>query len=117
MNNVSLTYFDSKPIRLDKFIADNIEEVSRNAVISLIETGNVLVNQKTVAKSYKLKQNDIVNITIPDPVFDKAEPENIPLDIVYEDNDLLVVNKPKGMVVHPAPGNYRGTLVHALLSH
>lgn len=117
MNNVSLTYFDSKPIRLDKFIADNIEEVSRNAVISLIETGNVSVNQKTVAKSYKLKQNDVVNITIPDPVFDKAEPENIPLDIVYEDNDLLVVNKPKGMVVHPAPGNYSGTLVNALLYH
>ena len=117
MDKISLVYCESESIRLDKFIGDNVEELSRSAVSSLISEGLITVNQKTVSKSYKLKTNDEIEVCLPEPVEDNAQPENIPLDIVYEDDDLLVVNKPKGMVVHPAPGNYSGTLVNALLYH
>lgn len=107
---------DSKN-RIDKFLADNIEEITRSVAAQLIEKGNVKVNDKHINKNYKLKTSDIIEITIPDPVEYEAKAENIELDIVYEDDDLIVVNKPKGMVVHPAAGNYSGTLVNALLYH
>lgn len=103
--------------RIDKFLADNIDEITRSAVAQLIEKGNVKVNDKLINKNYKLKLSDSIEITIPDPVEYEAKAENIELDIVYEDDDLIVVNKPKGMVVHPAAGNYSGTLVNALLYH
>jgi 23S rRNA pseudouridine1911/1915/1917 synthase len=103
--------------RIDKFLADNIEEITRSVAAQLIEKGNVKVNDKHINKNYKLKTSDIIEITIPDPVEYEAKAENIELDIVYEDDDLIVVNKPKGMVVHPAAGNYSGTLVNALLYH
>ena len=102
-------------IRIDKFLSDNIEECSRSMIVQIIEEQNVLVNGKNCNKKYKVKENDFIEITIPDPVEYIAKAENIPLDIVYEDEDLLVVNKNKGMVVHPAAGNYEGTLVNALL--
>lgn len=117
MNEISLEYLEAENCRLDKFVADNVGSLSRSACSLLVTEGQILVNNLRVSKSYKLKTGDSVLIKIPDPVSDKAEPENIPLDIVYEDDDLLVVNKPKGMVVHPAPGNYTGTLVNALLYH
>lgn len=104
-------------VRLDKFLAGNVPDITRSALVNLIANGNVLVNNAGIAKNYKLRQNDIVTVTVPDPVEYEAKAENIPLDIVYEDEDLLVVNKPKGMVVHPATGNYEGTLVNALLYH
>ena len=104
-------------IRLDKFLSSADIELSRNAAVSLIENGNVTVNGSVVNKKFKLNIDDIVIINIPDPVPYEAKAEDIPLDIVYEDNDLLVVNKPKGMVVHPAAGNYDGTLVNALHFH
>lgn len=103
--------------RIDKFLADNIENVTRSSIANLIDNGEISVNNKSIAKNYKLRLYDIINVTIPDPVPYEAKAENIPLDIIYEDNDLLVVNKPKGMVVHPAAGNYEGTLVNALLYH
>lgn len=103
--------------RIDKFLADNIDEITRSAVAQLIEKGNVKVNDKLINKNYKLKLSDSIEITIPDPVEYEAKAEDIELDIVYEDDDLIVVNKPKGMVVHPAVGNYSGTLVNALLYH
>ena len=103
--------------RIDKYISDNIAELTRSAVQGLIEKGLVLVNGKEVSKNCKLKSGDEVSVEIPDPEPMDAVPEDIPLDIVYEDDDLLVVNKPKGMVVHPAHGNYTGTLVNALLHH
>ena len=103
--------------RIDKYISDNIAELTRSAVQGLIEKGLVLVNGKEVSKNCKLKAGDEVSVEIPEPEPMDAVPEDIPLDIVYEDNDLLVVNKPKGMVVHPAHGNYTGTLVNALLHH
>ena len=104
-------------VRLDKFIADADIGVSRSAAAALIESGGVSLNGKGANKKQKLKENDEVTVQIPDPVPHEAKAENIPLDIVYEDSDLLVVNKPKGMVVHPAAGNYDGTLVNALLYH
>ncbi|MBQ7504060.1 MAG: RluA family pseudouridine synthase [Ruminococcus sp.] len=104
-------------VRIDKFLSDEIEELTRSALVNLITNGNVKVNNKEVSKNYKLKSGDNIAVSVPEPVEYEAEAENIPLDIVYEDNDLLVVNKPKGMVVHPAAGNYTGTLVNALLYH
>ncbi len=108
---------DDAGIRIDKYITDNIAELTRSAVQGLCESGGVSVNGKSTAKNYKLREGDVISVTIPDPQPMDAVPENIPLDIVYEDADLLVVNKPKGMVVHPAHGNYTGTLVNALLYH
>ena len=103
--------------RLDKFISESADGLTRSAAVKLIEDGCCTVNGKSVAKNYKLKSGDNVIIEIPDAAEVDILPENIPLDIVYEDNDLLVVNKPKGMVVHPAPGHYSGTLVNALMYH
>ena len=102
--------------RLDAFIAENTD-ISRSRAVKLIDSGNVLLNGNTANKKASLKQGDRVEVTLPDAVPLEAKPENIPLDIIYEDSDLLVVNKPKGMVVHPAAGNYEGTLVNALLAH
>lgn len=103
--------------RIDKFISVNVEELSRSASAALIDSGSVTVNGKNIAKNYKTRIGDQITVNVPEPKELETEPENIPLDIVYEDSDLLVVNKPKGMVVHPAPGNYSGTLVNALLYH
>ena len=103
--------------RIDKFLSSAIENMSRSAAQKLIDDGNVRVNFLIVSKNYKVKTGDKVAVVVPEPKVLEAKPENIPLDIRYEDSDLLVVNKPKGMVVHPAAGNYDGTLVNALLYH
>lgn len=102
--------------RLDVYVSE-IAEISRSRAVSLIEAENVLLNGKTASKNAKLNFGDTISVTLPDLEAPKAEPENIPIDIVYEDDDLLVVNKPKGMVVHPAAGHYSGTLVNAILWH
>jgi len=103
--------------RIDKFLSVLVSDSSRNSIQKLIENGKVLVNGVTVNKKYKVSADDEI-VMMPNELKPlDAEPENIPLDIVYEDDDLLVVNKPRGMVVHPAPGNYSGTLVNALLYH
>lgn len=104
--------------RLDKLLAEAVgEALTRTAAANYIESGLALVNGKTAAKNYKVKSGDSIVLEIPEAVEIDIQPENIPLDIVYEDKDLLVVNKPKGMVVHPAPGHYSGTLVNALMYH
>ncbi|MEE0952690.1 MAG: RluA family pseudouridine synthase, partial [Ruminococcus sp.] len=108
---------ESAGVRLDKFLADAGLELSRSMAVTLIENGNVTVNGKPCSKKQKLSAGDTVDVTVPDAEPYEAKAEQIPLDIVYEDADLLVVNKPKGMVVHPAAGNYEGTLVNALLWH
>ena len=107
----------SAGVRIDKYLTENLDGFTRSAVSRLIDDDNVVVNGKAVHKNYKLKANDSINVFVPDAVPLEATAENIPLDIVYEDDDLLVVNKPKDMVVHPAAGNYTGTLVNALLYH
>lgn len=103
--------------RLDKWLAEQMEDMTRSAVQNLIQAGMVSRGGKPLAKSAKLNPGDEITVTLPEVRRLELEPENIPLDIVYEDDDLLVVNKPKGMVVHPAPGNPDGTLVNALLHH
>ncbi len=102
--------------RLDSFLKEKTD-LSRSAVAKLIEDGQVTVFGNATNKKYALKQGDEVEIIIPEPEESEILPENIPLDILYEDADILVINKPSGMVVHPAPGNYTGTLVNALLYH
>ena len=104
-------------LRIDKFLSEQIGDRSRSFISNLIKEGNVIVNGKAVSKSYVIKENDIIKATVPEAVEYIAEAENIPLDVVYEDADLIVINKPKGMVVHPAAGNYSGTLVNALMYH
>ena len=103
--------------RIDRFLSGEDTGLSRSALQALVAEGHVQCNGKTVAKSLKLKAGDTVLLEIPDAKPIEAVPQDIPLDIVYEDDHLLVVNKPKGMVVHPAPGNPDGTLVNALLWH
>ena len=102
--------------RIDRFVT-NATGQSRSLVVKLIESGAVTVNGAAVGKNYKMRVCDTVEVEIPEPVSDEAVAENIPLDVVYEDNDIIVINKPKGMIVHPATGIYTGTLVNALLYH
>lgn len=102
--------------RADKYICESTD-LSRSFTAALLENGGCLVNGAMCKKNYRLKDGDILELAVPDAEEPEILPENIPLDIVYEDSDLLVVNKPKGMVVHPAPGHYTGTLVNALMFH
>ena len=103
--------------RLDKLVAEELPELTRSAVQNLISQGLVFCNGEPVLKSARPVRGDRITVRIPEPKVLDVEAENIPLEIVYEDADLLVVNKPKGMVVHPAPGHNGGTLVNALLYH
>ncbi len=108
---------DDSGRRIDLVLAEKLEGCSRSFAARLIEDGLVLAGGKIVAKNYKAKAGEEIEVFIPEPRALELKAEEIPLDIVYEDEDLLVVNKPKGMVVHPAAGNYDGTLVNALLNH
>lgn len=106
-----------KGTRIDKFLSEKFEGKSRSYIQGLIEEESILVNNKKVKSNYKLKENDEIKVFMKEPKELEVEAENIPIDIIYEDSDVIVVNKAKGMVVHPAPGNYNGTLVNALLYH
>ena len=103
--------------RCDRFLAGKLPDLSRSRIQELIAEGAVLIDGKPVKSSRKLMEGEKVEIRIPDPQVLEIRPEAIPLDILYEDNDLLIVNKPKGMTVHPAPGHPNGTLVNAVLYH
>ena len=116
INNIVVSE-DDELIRIDKYLSLTSEELTRNRIQGLINDGNVTVNGKAVKSNYKVKENDRIELLIPDAVPADIPAENIPLNIVYEDDDILIVNKPKGMVVHPAPGHYTGTLVNALMYH
>ena len=118
MNKIVITVpEEADGARADKFLAEAIDHLTRSALQKLISAGNVEIDGKVIAKSRVLKEGEDISVLIPDAVFLDVEAENIPLNIYYEDDDLLVVYKPKGMVVHPAPGNHNGTLVNALLWH
>ena len=108
---------EEKGRRLDQFLADQLEELTRSAAQRLAEEEHVLLNGKPLKKNYKMTGCETLEVHLPDPEPIDAVPQNIPLDIAYEDEDLLVINKPKGMVVHPAPGNPDGTVVNAVLYH
>lgn len=103
--------------RIDKFLSEAMVDKSRSYIQGLVEKGNVKVNGRIVKSNYKVKEEDEIELIIPDPVGLEIKGEDIPLNILYEDNDVLVVDKPQGMVVHPAAGNYNGTLVNAILNH
>ena len=108
---------ESKNQRLDAFLASSLDGLTRSQATRLIESSEVAVNGRAVSKSYKLAGGEDVAVTLPEPEPVEAVPQDIPLDVVYEDADVIVVNKPSGMVVHPAPGHPDGTLVNALLYH
>ena len=108
---------ESKNQRLDAFLASSLDGLTRSQATRLIERGEVAVNGRAVSKSYKLAGGEDIAVTLPEPEPVEAVPQDIPLDVVYEDADVIVVNKPSGMVVHPAPGHPDGTLVNALLYH
>ncbi len=105
-------------LRIDRFLMDRLPNVSRNKVQEGIKDGFVLVNEREVKPNYKVRPNDVITVSLPEPPRDtEVVPEDIPLEIIYEDDDLLVVNKVAGMVVHPAYNNWSGTLVNALVHH
>lgn len=109
---------EDKGKRLDSFVSENIEEITRSYLKVLIDNGNVSIEGQIKIKSgQKIKGNEVIKVCIPEPEELNVEPENIPIDIVYEDKYLIVINKSSDMVVHPAPGNYNGTLVNAILYH
>lgn len=106
------------PLRVDKFLMNLIENTTRNKIQQAAESGSILVNDLPVKSNYKVKAGDVVRLVLAHPTYEQLlTPENIPLDIVFEDDQLLVINKPAGMVVHPGHGNYSGTLVNALAYH
>jgi 23S rRNA pseudouridine1911/1915/1917 synthase len=105
-------------LRIDKFLMHRVENASRNRIQNAIDAGNVLVNDKVIKASYRVKPQDVISVVLPHPPRDtEVYPENLPIEIVYEDNDVLIVNKAAGMVVHPGYNNYTGTLVNALVYH
>ena len=121
LNNNSILVFEQadydEDVRLDKFLVENFPDYSRSKLQDLVKKGYVLVNKKNEKNNYILKDEDEIEINFPLVVSSPIEKEDIPLDIVYEDSDIIVVNKPSGMVTHPAVGNKHGTLVNALLFH
>lgn len=108
---------DASGIRIDSYIAAALKDISRSYIHKLIDDGQILVGENKVKSNYKIKLKDVISVNIPAPVELDVNAEDIELDILYEDEDIIVVNKPQGMVVHPAAGNYSGTLVNALLKH
>ncbi|WP_105619628.1 RluA family pseudouridine synthase [Vallitalea okinawensis] len=103
--------------RIDQFLSLQLNDLSRSYIQKLIKKDKVLVNDKSTKANYKCRLDDCIYVEIPEPEVLNIEPENIPLEMIYEDQDIAVVNKPQGMVVHPAPGHFSGTLVNALLYH
>jgi 23S rRNA pseudouridine1911/1915/1917 synthase len=108
---------DNHNTRIDKFVSKWLPDISRSRIQNLITDQYILVNNNVIKSNYKIKEHDVITMIIPKPVDSEILPEDIPLDILYEDDDLLVVNKPKNMVVHPARGHYTNTLVNALMYH
>ena len=114
---IEMTVGENVGIRLDKYLADQLTDYTRSFIQKQIEQEGVKVNNQIVNNKYKVKNGDQIEICIPDPIDVDIVAEDIPIDIVYEDEDVMVINKPQDMVVHPAPGNYTGTLVNGLLFH
>lgn len=104
-------------IRIDKYLSDNMEDISRSYLQKLLKDKSITVNNKAIKANYKVQEGDIVSVSVPEPEEPDILPEEIPLDILYEDDSLMVVNKPKDMVVHPSAGHTSGTLVNAVLFH
>ena len=103
--------------RIDKYLSQELEDVSRSRIQKLLDDGDITVDDKCVKSNYKLNGTEHITITIPELIVPQILPENIPLNIIYEDDDVILIDKPKGMVVHPAAGHYTGTVVNALMYH
>lgn len=116
MNNFIVTS-EYVGLRIDKYLSIVLSDFSRTRISQLIDEGNVFVNEKEAKGSYKVKENDDIKVNIPEVKELEIKKEDIPLDIVYEDNDILIINKPQGMVVHPSNGHFEHTLVNAILYH
>lgn len=118
MENLSFNIIiEEEGQRIDKYLSNKIEDKSRSFIQGLIDEEKVKANGKIIKSNYKIKRNDFIEVEMPEPVELNVSPEKMNLDILYEDEDVLVVNKDKGVVVHPAPGNYTGTLVNGILYH
>ena len=117
MNNTFIVDDEDFDIRIDKYLSVLLKNSSRTHIQKLLKSENILVDGKPCKANYKVQAGDRITVEIPEPVEANIEPENIPIDIIYEDDDILIVNKPKDMVVHPAPGHYSGTLVNAVMYH
>lgn len=118
METITFEIFqDDAGERIDVFLSENCEEISRSYIKKLIDNGNILLNEKTTRSGYFLKVGDLITMQIPDPIDMNLQPQNIPLNIVFEDEYFAIINKPQGMVVHPGNGVCDGTLVNALLYH
>ena len=117
MDNLFIVDDTADNIRIDKYLKELLPDESRSYIQKLLKNGHILVNNSICKPNYKVKGDDRIQIDIPEPVEANIKAENIPLDIIYEDNDVIIVNKPKEMVVHPAPGNYSATLVNGLMYH
>ncbi|MCF0107871.1 MAG: RluA family pseudouridine synthase [Bacilli bacterium] len=116
MKTFTVTYIEAD-LRLDKVLVGFMKDKSRTYVSKLIDDGNVLVNGEVARPSLKVRENDVINVEIPEDKPLEIKSENIPLDVVYEDSDILIINKPQGMVVHPSHGHWEHTLVNAVLAH
>ena len=112
-----ITVDDNTGKRLDVFLCSQLPELSRARIQSLLKSGDILVNDTVVKAKYSIQVGDLITVIIPDPTPEEAQPEDIPIDVIYEDEELIVINKDSGLVVHPAAGNLTGTLVNALLFH
>ncbi|MGL4521935.1 MAG: RluA family pseudouridine synthase [Bacilli bacterium] len=108
---------EAKSERIDKYVCAQLEDATRSNVQNWLQNGDITVNEMIVRANYKVKVGDVITFTLPEVKEAEIEPENIPLDVVYEDDDVVVVNKPRGLVVHPGNGNTSGTLVNALMYH
>ncbi|SHH35344.1 23S rRNA pseudouridine1911/1915/1917 synthase [Caloranaerobacter azorensis DSM 13643] len=117
MDIIELVVEDDIGERVDSYLAKKLEEVSRSYIKKLIKDGHIKVNNLQVKPKYVVNKGDVITVKLPEPEKLELIPQDLPIEIVYEDEDVAVVNKPRGMVVHPAPGNYSGTLVNALLYH
>lgn len=117
MEQFSFVVSDQDSGRLDKVVTNHYPDLTRSKIQNLIKQEQILVNQAPTTNRYKVSENDVIDVTLPNPVEVSVKPEKMNLDIVFEDDDVIVVNKPQGMVVHPAPGHENGTLVNGLLDH
>lgn len=117
MEQFSFVVSDQESGRLDKVVTNHYPDLTRSKIQNLIKQEQILVNQAPTTNRYKVSENDVIDVTLPGPVEVSVKPEKMNLDIVFEDDDVIVVNKPQGMVVHPAPGHENGTLVNGLLDH
>ena len=116
-DSILIPDIEDRGARIDKYLSQELEDISRSRIQKLLDDGNITVDGRIVKSNYKINGGENINVTVPELIVPQILPENIPLNIIYEDDDIILINKPKGMVVHPAAGHYTGTVVNALMYH